>query len=118
MKFGKILPFVVGLFPVMALAQDINTERGLGDFIQDVLVFINAYIIPLIIALAVLVFIWGVLKYVISKDDDTKKEARGVMIWGIIAIFVMVSVWGLVNLLGNTFSLDKSITLPIVPETN
>ncbi len=70
-------------------------------------------LIPIVIGLAVLAFLWGVLKYVVAKDEDAQKEARGVMLYGIIALFVMVSVWGLVGILRDTLSLDSQ--LPAAP---
>jgi hypothetical protein len=75
-------------------------------------------IIPIILTLAVIYFFWGVAKYMMSTGDASKQEeARGVMIYGIIGLFVMVSVWGLVNIIGSTFGVDAggSATIPGVP---
>lgn len=58
-------------------------------------------LIPMLVSLAVLLFLWGVLKYVFAKSDGDKKDARNFMIWGIVGLFVMVSVWGLVRILGD-----------------
>jgi uncharacterized membrane protein (GlpM family) len=80
--------------------------------------WINGYIIPLIIGIAVVWFLIALVKFVANQGDEEKrKEARSTMIWGIVAIFVMVSVWGLVNVLQNTFGLDNSAPteLPEVP---
>jgi hypothetical protein len=58
----------------------------------------------LVLALALLFFFWGVAKFILNADNDEKRtEGKKVMIWGIIALFVMVSVWGLINILANTF---------------
>lgn len=68
---------------------------------------INYSVIPLIFALAVVMFVWGVVQYVINSDEEAKKaKGRQFMIWGIIALAVMLSVWGLVKILGNTFNID------------
>ncbi|MCX6752485.1 MAG: hypothetical protein NTZ87_03230 [Candidatus Nomurabacteria bacterium] len=93
---------------VGCLAIDSNSK------FQDVLIYatciINKSVIPLIFALAVALFVWGVVQYVINSDEEAKKEkGRQFMIWGIIALAVMVSVWGLVNILGNTFGIEKTI---------
>ena len=56
-------------------------------------------LIVFVIGLATLVFIWGLLTYIASKEPDKQKEAKQYMIWGIIGLFVMVSVWGLVGFL-------------------
>jgi hypothetical protein len=60
--------------------------------------------IPLIIGLALFMFLWGLIKYVTAGgNDDTISEARKFMFFGIVALFVMISVWGLVGILVNTF---------------
>ena len=97
------------LTPALVLAQNAD---GIFKFISMIRALIEG-LIPVVIGLAVLAFLWGVLKYVVAKDEDAQKEARGVMLYGIIALFVMVSVWGLVNILGDT--LDLSNTTPDAP---
>jgi hypothetical protein len=47
------------------------------------------------------------LKYVVAKDSDAQKEARNIMVMGVIVLFVMVSIWGLVALLQDTFDIDS-----------
>lgn len=87
-----------------AVAFAVTTLSDLLDLIYQ---FISA-LIPFIIALAVLLFIIGVFQYVTAGDDAEKqKSGRGKIIWGIVAIAVMVSVWGLVGLLTNQLALDN-----------
>jgi hypothetical protein len=82
---------------------------------QDVLCYvagiINDSIIPLIFSLAVVMFVWGVVQFFIINADEENKRAQGkqFMIWGIVALAVMLSVWGLVGVLGNTFGVKGSI---------
>lgn len=64
-------------------------------------------LIPILFSIAVVVFIWGVFRYVIAEGED-KQVGKNVMIYGVIGLFVMVSVWGLVNLVYNTFGLDNN----------
>ncbi len=71
---------------------------------------ISESVIPLIFALAVAMFVWGVVQYVINSDEEAKKaKGKQFMIWGIIALTVMVSVWGLVKILGNTFGIEYAV---------
>lgn len=58
----------------------------------------------LIISFGVVVFIWGVFKFIRSEGDD-KQSGREMMFWGIVGIFVMVSLWGLVAILQSTFNI-------------
>lgn len=72
---------------------------------------LNSYIIPLLISLALVMFLAGIVKYVASGDSEEKRDAgKGLMLFGIIALFVMVSVWGFVNILLNTFFAGTDIT--------
>lgn len=100
------------LVPSVASAQPVGIG-GLLGLLSQANDLINR-LIPFIIALTVLVFLWGVFKFVISGGDgEARKEAQGYMIWGIIALFVMVSVWGLVNILVRSFNLEN--TAPPAP---
>lgn len=53
--------------------------------------------IPLTVALAMLAFFWGLTKYIFSKGGDGKIEAKNVMIYGLVALFVMFSVWAIIS---------------------
>ena len=65
-------------------------------------------LVPFLIGLAVVVFIYGVLLLMLSEGGEKKEEGKQYMLWGIIGIFVMVSVWGLVAIVSNTFKLDTN----------
>lgn len=69
-------------------------------------------LIGIMIALAVAVFIWGLVAFLFKAGDETShKEGKNRMIWGIIALFVMVSVWGIVNFVAS----DLGVTPASVP---
>ncbi|MCR4311208.1 MAG: hypothetical protein NUV54_01405 [Candidatus Taylorbacteria bacterium] len=66
-------------------------------------------IVPFLVALAVFLVIYGVLGYISkSADEEKRKEAQAFITWGIVGIFVMVSVWGLVTLVSNSFNLNNT----------
>lgn len=92
----------LGFAPMLALAVDLTDMLGIfNDLINTIL--------PIIIALALLYFFWGLAQFVLAAGDETKQgEAKSIMIWGVIALFVMISVWGLVNILVETFGLDTA----------
>ncbi len=69
-------------------------------------------LIPLVIGAAVLVFLFGILKFVLASDAEDRTAARNYMIFGVIALFVMVSVWGLVNFFRNTLGVNGSVNTP------
>lgn len=106
-KFGTIAALALAL-PFVAGAQNVtNSVSNLQNIISFIKSLINTAL-PLIIALAVVVFVWGMFQVILSGDDEEKKaKAKSTVMYGVIAIFVMVSIWGLVNILYNSFGLDR-----------
>ena len=106
----------------LALALPLVTfaTEGSSDGIRHLLGIASGVIqalIPIVIGVGVIVFLWGVLKYVLQSSDAGKAEGRQFMLWGIIALFVMVSVWGLVNILRDSLGLNLATpTAPRIPE--
>ncbi len=78
---------------------------------------INNAIIPLLFAVATVAFVWGSIKFfIIDADEEAKREqGRQFMMWGIIALAVMLSVWGLVGILGETFNIGTSVLPKVKP---
>ncbi len=75
-------------------------------------------IVPILISLAVVYFLWGLSVYILNAgNEESKTKGRGVMLWGIIAIFVMVSLWGFVSMLQDTTGIkNTTITYPTLPK--
>ena len=106
-KFSVFGLSILAITPVMALAAD-------ADSVLDTFGSIIGTATPIVVALALLFFFWGLAMYIMNSGDEEKKgEGRNIMLWGIIALFVMVSVWGLVNLLANTFEVNDGSTIDI-----
>ena len=69
--------------------------------------------VDLLIAAAVVLLLYGVVKYISSGDnEEERKKGKDLIVYGIIGLFVMVSVWGLVNILTGTFGLSPNIPKP------
>lgn len=93
----KIIAFSVALStPFMAFAADAFS-------IITVINRILATAIPVLITLAVVYFIWGVIQFTLSTDEEAKKKARSKIINGLIGLFVIVAFWGIIRLITNTF---------------
>ena len=86
-----------------------NAATQLSTLI-DVICLVNNYLgytIPLLFSVALVVFIFGIVKYIFIQEK--KEEARSLILWGIIGLFVMFSVWGLVNVLIGTFNFNNQL---------
>jgi uncharacterized membrane protein len=98
----------VMLLPVLSFAE---AEPKLDGYLQKLLAqgsSLLRQLLVFLISLAVVWFIWNVIKYAMSADEDGKEKARNQMVNGIIAIAVVVSVWGIVFLLQSIFGLDTN----------
>jgi hypothetical protein len=80
-----------------------------SDVMQFFTCFIQSSILPLLFMLALAVFIWGMVKFIASGQSSDKEEGQQFMLWGIIALTVMFSVWGLVKILGDTFGVSNVV---------
>lgn len=111
MNLVKSIYVSILLVPFFAFAQGAN----LNTVIINIARLIQDGIIPIVIGLGLLVFLWGVMKYGMSRDDATRKESIAIIINGIIILFVMVSVWGLVWIFASIFGVRLTggpVTLP------
>jgi uncharacterized membrane protein YidH (DUF202 family) len=73
-------------------------------------VIINPLIV-LLFALAMVYFIYGLVRYLLSPDnEEIRKSSKTSMLWGIIGMFIMVSVFGIMSLIMNTIGV-KDITV-------
>ncbi|HVB19986.1 MAG TPA: hypothetical protein VNF51_01700 [Candidatus Paceibacterota bacterium] len=79
----------------------------IGSGTTGIIGVLNVIIIPLILALAFAVFIWGIVKYFfLGGADETKRgEGRTFVFWGLIGLVVLFSVWGFLNILLSTLGL-------------
>lgn len=66
----------------------------------------NDGVIPLLYALAFLFFFVGVVRFFFLGGDEGREKGKQMMLWGIIGLFVIFSVWGIVRLLLATFSVS------------
>lgn len=64
---------------------------------------INGVLVPILIAIAFIVFLWGVFKYYIwgAEDESSRKSGHQLILWGVIGFVVIVSLWGIVNIVTN-----------------
>lgn len=105
---GKILGSTLAIAPLFAYAAE--TE----SFFTKMATLTNQGI-GLLLGIATLVFLVGVIQYVIAGGDEKKTAAaKTYMLYGIIGLVVMVAAWGIVNLVVSTLGLSTT-TVPKLP---
>ena len=87
------LPFVAFAAP---LENIITLLQQFGVIVQ--------YIIPILVGLAIAFFFWGLVKYI---REPEKPAGKSTMIAGIVAIFIMVTLWGLILFAQRTFGIEN-----------
>lgn len=118
-RFTLVFSFLVSAFmPFVVSASSLDTGGGLlnssnptyiTQIISNFAAVLNV-IVPVIVSLAILVFLWGVLKFIGSAGDDgARKEGKMLMIYGVLGIFVMISVWGLVTVVRNATGVSGDV---------
>ena len=97
--------------PLTALAQALNNASDLGSRVINI---INGVLVPVLFAVAFIVFLWGAFKTFIlgANSEEVKEEGKNLMLWGLIGFFVMVSIWGLVNILTGTIQFGSNANVP------
>lgn len=66
-------------------------------------------LLPITVALALLFFIWNIARFILRAGEggDTVKQGISMMVWGVVALFVMVSIWGIVGFIGEIFGIGQ-----------
>lgn len=86
-----------------------------ADTLRDVVIKIGdiiQLIIPLMVAIALIAFFWGLVKYLFAQgNEDSKTDGKKIMLWGIVALFVMVSIWGIIRVIADTFNIQQGTTV-------
>lgn len=96
--------------------------RGLGlpfgplsSILISIVNFINQIVIPFILALAFLMFVWGVFNYFIAggASEEKRQEGQKFVLWSVIAFAVIFSIWGLVRVLMVSFGFGGEAMPPL-----
>ena len=96
----------VGIAGAMVFAPFLAFAETLQGILSTVGQLIGAAT-PIVVALALVYFFWGLGQFILNSSDEAKrKDAISIMIYGIIALFIMVSIWGIVNVLQTTFNVQ------------
>lgn len=110
---GALVLIIVAV-PAVVFGQNTNLSnlnqlaRAIGDIIE--------ILIPIAAALALLYFFWGLAQFILAAGDEEKRKAgKKIMLWGIVALFVIASIWGIVNFITDSFGINNPSGAQQVP---
>ena len=99
-----LISLAVLVIPLLTLADPVTLKSLMGvaaDYLNTAL--------KLLMGLAVLLFVWYVIQYFIKPADSKGHlEATQYVLWSVIGFFVILSMWGIVNVLSSTFNLGSN----------
>jgi hypothetical protein len=115
----KIIASVLAGSPLLALAQPLTDINSVATKATN----IGNLIIGLAISIAILWIIVSVVRFLIvgSNDEAKRAEGKNAIIYGVIGLFLILSIWGLVAILRNSFrtqdqtpvnEINRTTTLP------
>lgn len=116
MKKIIYLSLVLISTPFITFAAEITDLKTLIVYFSGL---ISDFIIPLLVGVAVVAFMYGIIQYFLNPENEEKrKQGKSYITWGLVALFIMISFWGIVRIAQNTFDTQDqgSVKIPQVPE--
>jgi len=109
-KIQKIILFLFLSSPLFVFAEDMSNLKGILDWASSLL---KDKVLPLLITIGVVMFIFGIIKfYLLPGNEKDKEKLKGFLVKGLIALFVMISFWGIIKIFTTTFDLEGKKPIP------
>lgn len=113
----RILYLSPVLFPVLTQAFSLNSST-LYDVIDEINTTIQIAI-PILFSLAFIAFFWGLSKFILNSSNATDvQKGRSYMIWGVIALFVLISFRAIIGLIASDLGIGNGWIIPFIPTKN
>ena len=89
--------------PLVTAAQIIDEDQQLTGFLSSILSFINGVLIPFILGIGFLFFVWGMFQYFIAggANDEKKEAGKSLMVYATLGFVLIIVFWGVVNLVAS-----------------
>lgn len=102
-KYTNTAVLLSSLLPLISFAAPLGGVKSLIDAIGGI---INDSVIPLMFGLALVYFFWGLVQFISKAGEEKEREAgKQKMLWGIIALFVFISITGILAFIGQTLDI-------------
>jgi len=109
-KFLALVAPALLVVPMVAHAQTLAWFDTLTGSLQDIV----DLLVPLFIGIALVAFLFGLAKYIFAAgNEEAQANGRKIMVAGIIGLFVAVSIWGIITVLGTSLGINQGGTIPV-----
>lgn len=111
-------PATILVMPLLAQAEPTPNFGLIGQSFNNVVTFINSVLVPAVFALALLLFIWGMYVHFIQggADEGKRDEGKKLALYAIAGFVLMVSIWGIVNLVAGGLGLRSNNITDKIPD--
>ena len=98
------------LLPSVTFAQGVIEDGGgpFGTLLENIITFTNGVLIPFVIGIGFLFFVWGMFQYFIAggANDEAKEKGKSLMVYATLGFVLIIIFWGVVNLIANSTGLQ------------
>jgi hypothetical protein len=104
-KIINLVPAFLLLLPVVTLAQQFDpNDNAFRTLLGNIIGFTNGVLIPFILGIGFLVFVWGMFRYFIAggANDEAKEQGKSLMVYATLGFVLIIVFWGIVNLLADS----------------
>jgi Type IV secretion system pilin len=92
--------FLLATYPAHAFAA--KTFKEVVD--TGIVPLFDKFVIPLLYAILFLLFMFGMVRYFFTGGEENREKGKSFVVWALIGMVAVFSVWGVVNLLLNVLA--------------
>lgn len=101
----KLIAFIIALVPSVSFAQQLTDINSVASKATN----IGNLVVELAISFAVIWIIVSVVRYLIAGGEDGRAKGRDAIVYGVVGLFVILSIWGLVYILRTSFRTQDGV---------
>lgn len=100
--------------PAVSSAQGLVSDASGGPFgllLDNIVVFADSVLVPFILGIGFLVFVYGMFQYFIvgGANEDAQTKGKELMIYAVLGFVLIIIFWGVVNLLAESTGLEGDV---------
>lgn len=113
----QIIPSLTLLLPALSFAQTTSSVgQSFRDVVKAVVMFISGTVIPTLTGIAFLVVIYNLVQFIARSDNDQERaKFKGYTIWSLVAFFVFLAIFGIIQIFSTTIFNGSAIVIPQFP---
>ena len=112
-KLNYLFIGLTAFTPLISLAFSLK-DSTFKDIIDEVKGIIDI-LLPILVAVALIVFFWGLSKFILHSGNQADLEkGKNYMLWGILALFILLSYKAIVSLVATDLDIGDGTTVPYI----